>query len=252
MGTPIGRMKLVATTERRRLPWPVEFYHSAIGKKWVMALTGIIIIGFLIAHLAGNLKIFLPDVNGIPDIDIYGEALRSIFSPFLPHHVFLWILRVGLILAFVFHIHAAYSLTLMNRRARPTDYAGPRTYLAANYASRTMRWSGVIVILYVFFHLADLSWGIAPAAPEVWERGQVYANMIATFSRPLVSLFYVLANLALGLHLFHGAWSMFQSLGVNNPRFNRWRRYFAWALAGGITLGNIAIPLAILLGFGGA
>lgn len=217
-----------------------------------MAITGIIIIGFLIAHLAGNLKIFLPDVNGIPDIDIYGEALRALFSPILPHHVFLWILRVGLILAFAFHIHAAYSLTIMNRRARPTDYAGPRTYLAANYASRTMRWSGVIVILFVFFHLADLSWGVTPAAPEVWERGQVYANMIATFSRPLVSLFYILANLALGLHLFHGAWSMFQSLGINNPRFNRWRRYFAWTLAGVITVGNLIIPIAILLGFGGA
>src|SRR5680860_64780 len=121
MGTPIGRMRLVATTERRRLPWPVEFYRSALGKKWIMAITGIIIIGFLIAHLAGNLKLFLPDVNGVPDLDIYGEALRSLFSPILPDHVFLWIMRVGLILAFVFHILAAYSLTIMNRRARPTD-----------------------------------------------------------------------------------------------------------------------------------
>ncbi|MGH8912478.1 MAG: succinate dehydrogenase cytochrome b subunit [Acidimicrobiia bacterium] len=241
---------MVATTERRRLPWPVEFYRSAVGKKWIMAITGIIIIGFLIAHLAGNLKLFLPDVNGVPDLDIYGEALRSLFSPILPDHVFLWIMRVGLILAFVFHILAAYSLTIMNRRARPTDYSGPRTYLAANYASRTMRWSGVIVLLYVLFHLADLSWGLAPAAPEVWERGHVYANMIATFSRPLVSLFYIVANLALGLHLFHGAWSMFQSLGINNPRYNRWRRYFAWALAGVITIGNISMPIAILLGFG--
>lgn len=216
-----------------------------------MAVTGIMLIGFVLAHMVGNLKIFLPDVDGIPELDVYAEALRELLFPLLPHGVVLWVMRLGLLAAAGLHIHAAYSLTVMNRHARPTDYSGPRTYLAANYASRTMRVSGVIVLLFVLFHLADLTWGVQPAAPEVWEHGEVYANFIATFSRPAVAIFYVIANLALGMHLFHGAWSMFQSIGINNPRFNRWRRYFAWAVAGVITLGNIIMPLAVLFGIVG-
>ena len=242
---------MLATTERRRLPWPVEFYRSAVGKKWVMAITGIALIGFTIAHLIGNLKIFFPAVDGIAEIDLYAEELRRLFFPILPEHIALWTMRVGLIVAFLLHIHAAYALTVMNHHARPTDYSGPRSYLVANYASRTMRWSGVIFLLYLFFHLADLTWGIQPMAPDVWERGEVFANFIATFSRPGVVLIYVVANLALGVHIFHGAWSMFQSMGVNNPRFNNWRRYFAWGLTAFIVIGNISMPIAVLLGFRG-
>lgn len=242
---------MVATKEVRRLPWPVEFYRSAVGKKWVMAITGLGLLLFVIAHAVGNLKIFFPDVGGVPEIDLYAHALRELFFPLMPEHIVLWILRTGLIVAFIFHIHAAYALTIMNRRARPTDYSGPRTYLAANYASRTMRWSGTIFALFLIFHLADLTWGIQPAAPDVWERGQVFNNFIATFSRPGVAMFYVLANLTLGIHIFHGAWSMFQSLGINNPRYNAWRRYIAWGLAGSITIANVSMPIAVMLGFRG-
>ena len=238
-----------ATIEERRAPWPVGFYRSAIGKKWVMALTGIGIILFVLAHMVGNWKIFLPDVAGVPDIDIYAEALRELLVPFLPAHVALWILRTGLIVAFLLHIHAAYSLTLMNHRARPEDYQGPRTYVAANYASRTMRWSGVIFAAFLLFHLADLTWGIQPMAPETWARGEVYANFIATFSRAPVTAFYVIAMVLLGLHLYHGAWSMFQSLGINHPRFNAVRRYFAIGLAVLVTVGNAIMPLAVYFGF---
>ncbi len=240
-----------ATIEERRAPWPVSFYRSAIGKKWVMALTGLGIILFVLAHMVGNWKIFLPDVDGIPDIDIYAEALRELLVPFLPAHVALWILRTGLIVAFLLHIHAAYSLTLMNHRARPEDYHGPRTYVAANYASRTMRWSGVIFAAFLLFHLADLTWGIQPMAPETWARGEVYANFIATFSRAPVTAFYVIAMVLLGFHLYHGAWSMFQSLGINHPRFNAVRRYFAIGLAILVTVGNAIMPLAVYFGFVG-
>jgi succinate dehydrogenase / fumarate reductase cytochrome b subunit len=237
-----------ATIEKRKAPWPVSFYRSAVGKKWVMALTGIAIIFFVLAHMVGNWKIFLPDVDGVPDIDIYGEALRQLLVPFLPEHVALWILRTGLILAFLFHVQAAYSLTLMNRRARPVDYQGPRHYVAASYASRTMRWSGVIFAAFLLFHLADLTWGIQPAAPETWERGEVYANFVASFSRPPVAIFYVVAMVLLAIHLYHGAWSMFQSLGVNHPRFNAARRYFAVGLAVLVGVGNSIMPLAVLFG----
>jgi succinate dehydrogenase / fumarate reductase cytochrome b subunit len=106
---------------------------------------------------------FLPELDGRADIDVYGETLRSLFTPILPEHVFLWILRTGLIVVFALHIHAAYSLTLMNRRARPQGYQGPVSYVAANYASRTMRWSGTIFAAFLLFHLADFTWGIQPA-----------------------------------------------------------------------------------------
>jgi succinate dehydrogenase / fumarate reductase cytochrome b subunit len=237
------------TIEKRRVPWPVGFYRSAVGKKWVMALTGIVIIGFVVAHMIGNWKIFLPDVNGVPDIDVYAHALRELLVPFIPEHVVLWLLRTGLIVAFLLHIHAAYSLTMMNRRARPEDYQGPRHYVAATYASRTMRWSGVIFAAFLLFHLADLTWGLSPAAPETWERGEVYANFVATFSRAPVTVFYVIAMITLGLHLYHGAWSMFQSLGINHPRFNTARRVFAIGLAYFVTVGNAIMPLAVLFGF---
>jgi succinate dehydrogenase / fumarate reductase cytochrome b subunit len=242
----------VATTlEKKSLPWPLAFYRSAIGKKWVMAITGLAIILFVLAHMIGNWKIFLPDVDGIPDIDIYADALRQLLVPFAPEHVVLWILRTGLIIAFLLHIHAAYSLTLMNHRARPDDYQGPRQYVAANYASRTMRWSGTIFAAFLLFHLADLTWGIQPMAPETWERGAVYANFIATFSRAPVTAFYVLAMVFLGIHLYHGAWSMFQSLGINQPRFNAARRGFAIGLAVLVTVGNAIMPLAVYFGWVG-
>lgn len=240
---------MTQTAEKKRAPFPVEFYRSAVGKKWVMAVTGLGIIGFVLAHMVGNLKMFLPDVDGVPDIDIYGEALRGLFTPILPEHIFLWILRTGLIVLFVLHIHAAYALTIMNRRARPDDYQGPRNYVAANYASRTMRWSGTIFLTFLIFHLADFTWGIQPAAPEAWERGAVFANFVETFNRPVVTFFYVLGAVLLGIHLYHGIWSMFQSLGINNPRFNAWRRYLATALSIILTVGFIAPPLAVAFGF---
>lgn len=232
----------------RRVPFPIDFYRSAVGKKWVMAVTGLAIILFTVAHMIGNWKIFLPDVEGIPEIDLYGEALRSLFFPLLPEHVVLWILRTGLIVVFLLHIHAAYALTIMNRRARPEEYQGPRTYLAANYASRTMRWSGTIFLAFLIFHLADLTWGVQPMAPEVWERGEIYANFVATFSRAPVTFFYVVSMGMLAIHVYHGAWSMFQSVGANHPRFNPWRRVFAAGLAAAVFVGNSVMPLAVLFG----
>lgn len=239
---------MTTTVEKKRAPFPVEFYRSAVGKKWVMALTGLGIIGFAIAHMIGNLKMFLPPIDGEPDIDVYGEALRSLFTPIIPEHVFLWILRTGLIVMFLLHVHAAYSLTIMNRKARPETYQGPRQYVAASYASRTMRVSGTIFLAWLLFHLADFTWGVQPAAPEAWERGHVYANFIETFNRWPVTVFYVVAMILLGIHLYHGAWSLFQSLGINNPRFNKWRRYIATTISAVITLGFITPPLAVAFG----
>jgi succinate dehydrogenase cytochrome b subunit len=134
----------------------------------------------------------------------------------------------------------------MNRRARAKGgYISPRDYQAANAASRSMRWTGVVILLFLIFHLADLTWGTVN--PD-FVRGDVYRNLVASFERPAVSAIYIVANLALGLHLFHGAWSMFQSLGLNNPRWNSWRRGFAVAFAAIVTVGNLTFPVAALTG----
>src|SRR5690606_724342 len=227
---------------RRPAPWPVEFYRSAVGKKWVMALTGIMLMGYVFVHMVGNLKLYM----GAEDINHYGEFLRDLLVPILPRTVTLWLLRIGLIAAFVFHIHAAAGLTLMNRRARAEGgYVSKRDYQAANAASRSMRMTGVVILLFVIWHLADLTWGTVN--PD-FVRGDVYRNFVATFERPAVAVVYIVANIALGIHLFHGAWSMFQSLGLNNPRWNSWRRSFALGFAALITGVNIMFPISVLTG----
>lgn len=227
---------------RRPAPWPVEFYRSAVGKKWVMAVTGIVLMGYVFAHMVGNLKLYM----GAEDINHYGEFLRELLVPILPRTVTLWLMRVALILAFAFHIHAAAALTVMNRRARAAGgYISKRDYEAANAASRSMRLTGVVIALFVLWHLADLTWGTVN--PD-FVRGDVYRNVVASFDRPLVSLFYIVANVALGIHLFHGSWSLFQSLGWNNPRWNSWRRWFAAAFAGVVMIGNVSFPIAVLTG----
>ncbi len=226
---------------RRGAPWPVEFYRSAVGKKWVMALTGIMLMGFVFFHALGNLKVYL----GAEEFNHYGEFLRELLVPILPRTVTLWLLRIGLIVAFALHIHSAFSLTRMNQRANAGGYQQKRDWQAANAASRSMRLTGVVFGLFLLFHLADLTWGTVN--PD-FVRGDVYRNFVATFDRPVVAIIYIVANLALGLHLFHGAWSMFQSLGLNNPRWNAWRRGFAIGFAGLIAAVNITFPISVMLG----
>ena len=226
---------------KRKAPFPVEFYRSALGKKYIMAITGIMLMGFVFAHMVGNLKMYL----GPEEFNHYGEFLRELLVPILPRTVFLWLLRGGLVVAFGLHIHAAYALTRMNQAARTVKYQSNRDYIAANFASRTMRWSGVIVGLFLIWHLFDLSW---TGTGATWVRGLPYENVDASLSRIPVALLYIVANLALGLHLFHGAWSLFQSMGWNNPRFNSARRSFAAAFAAVIVIGNVSFPIAVLAG----
>lgn len=233
-GAPIPRV--------RRQGHPLmNFWHSAVGKKWVMALSGIALLGYVLAHMIGNLKLYL----GAAHLNEYAEWLRTLGEPALPRTVVLWVLRVGLIAAFVLHIVAAAQLTRMNQRARPVKYQAPRDYVAANFASRTMRWTGVIIGLFVIFHLMDLTWG--QANPD-FVRGDAFDNVIASFERVPVAIIYIVANIALAIHIFHGAWSMFQSLGWNNPRFNLWRRWFAIAFALVIGIGNVSMPLLVVTG----
>lgn len=228
-------------TRRRTGWWLIDFYRSDVGKKWAMAVTGIALLGFVLFHLAGNLKVYI----GADEINEYGESLRDLGGHLVPRTHLLWIFRLGLILAFAVHIHAAFVLTARNRKARPVGYESPRDYIVANYASRTMIWSGIIVLLFILFHLADLTWGTTN--PDFF-RGDINSNLIASFERWPVALFYVVANLALGLHIYHGAWSLFQSIGASSPRFNDWRRWFAVAFALVIVIGNLSFPIAVQIG----
>ncbi|MFV2040134.1 MAG: hypothetical protein ACC660_07815, partial [Acidimicrobiales bacterium] len=148
----------------------------------------------------------------------------------------------------------AYTLSTMSYRASPDAsvfdankrYASKQDYLAANYASRTMRWTGPIVLLYLVFHLADLTWGWFWG--DSWYRGDPYNNVVVSMSHWSVALIYIVANVALAIHIFHGAWSLFQSLGMNSPKLNNYRRYVAAALAGMILIGNLSFPILVQAG----
>jgi len=220
--------------------WIVTFYRSAIGKKAVMAVTGVFLFGWILAHMLGNMKLYF----GPEHLNAYANWLREIGAPFLPKFVALFVTRVLLVVAAWLHIQAATQLTLMNRRARPVAY-NQRDYVEAGYAARTMRWGGVIIILFVIYHLLHLTFGTVH--PNFIENDP-YHNVVAGFQVWWVSAFYILANLALGLHLYHGLWSMFNSLGLNHPKFNAWRRVFATLFAFVVTLGNISFPVFVLLG----
>jgi succinate dehydrogenase / fumarate reductase cytochrome b subunit len=214
-----------------------SLYSTSVGKKYAMAISGIVLLGFVLVHMIGNLKIYF----GASSLDRYSHWLRTVGEPALPEKWLLWAVRLALLAAVAVHLHAAYQLTMINRRARPEAYRSKRDYVAADFASRTMRWSGVIVLLFIIFHLLDLTWG--PANPD-FVSGDPYHNVITSFQRTPVALIYVIANLALGLHIYHGAWSLFQSMGW----VTSWRRKFAVVFAIVVVLGNCSFPLAVMFG----
>ena len=222
------------------MSWIGNFYRSQVAKKAVMAVTGVILFGWIFLHMVGNLKLYL----GAEHINEYARFLRAFGSPALPETGLLWISRLVLLAAVVLHIHAATTLTMMNMKARPVGYRD-RDYPAASYAARTMRWGGVIIALFVIFHILHLTTG--DAHPD-FVHEDVYRNIVVGFSNPWVSAFYIIANLALGFHLYHGLWSMFNSIGVMNPLVNSWRRGFATAFAVLISAVNVSFPLAVLTG----
>ncbi len=218
----------------------IGFLRSTLGKKAVMAVTGFILFGFVLVHMAGNLKIY----QGEAKFDAYAEGLREIGAPILGHGQALWIARGVLLISVLLHIWAAWSLTVQSRRARPVGYEVTAS-VQSSYAARTMRWGGVVVLLFVLYHLAHLTFGWAH--PD-FTPGKVYQNVTVGFQIWWVALFYIVANLALGFHLYHGMWSFFQTLGWNQPALNPWRRRFATLFAVVITAGNLSFPLAVLIG----
>lgn len=221
-------------------PWPLNLYQTAVGKKWVMAVTGLGLIGFVLAHMIGNMHLY----EGPVEVHEYAEGLRDLGGDLIPRTYILWAMRVGLLGMFVLHIHSAVSLTAMNDLNR-NKYQSKQDFAAANFASRSMRWTGPILSLFVLYHLADLTWGWWS---DDWVRGDPYGNVDRSLSNLPVAIFYVVANIALALHLFHGIFSMFTSLGVNSPKLNNVRRPLAAGIAGLILLGNLSIPIMVQAG----
>lgn len=227
-------------TTNARASWLLGFWHSAIGKKAVMAVTGFFLFGWIFLHMAGNLKVY----TGPEHYNAYAAFLITMGAPLLPAKGALYAVRALLLIAVWLHIQAATQLTLMNRRARPVGYAD-RDYVSAGYAARTMRWGGVIIALFVIYHLLHLTFGTLH--PDFIEH-DVYHNFVTGFQVWWVSAFYIVANLALGMHLYHGLWSMFNSVGLSHDRFNSWKRGFATLFAVVVTLANISFPIAVLIG----
>lgn len=218
----------------------VSFYRSSVGKKILMAGTGIILVGFLVMHMVGNLKV----LYGPEAIDHYAEWLRDPLNPAVPPGWALWGFRIGLLAAVVIHIVAAVQLWSTSSRAREQKYE-KHEEASFSYASRTMRWGGIIIGLFVVYHILHFTTGQAHGA---FVHGAVYDNFMYAFANPLVWGFYLVAQAALCLHLYHGVWSFFQTLGVSSPKFNHLRRPLAGILAIGLFLGFMLPPTLVLAG----
>lgn len=218
-------------------------WSTSIGKKAVMAVTGFVLVGFVIGHMLGNLKIF----QGEEKFNIYAVWLRDVGSPALGHEQFLWLARVILLAATGLHIVAAVQLTQMSYAARPLSYAQKQA-IQATYASRTMRWGGVIITLFVVYHILHFTCGIVGFGAGQFKPMSVYRNVVIGFSLWYVSAFYIAAMVALGLHMYHGVWSMFQTLGLNSENADRLYRALAIVSSVVVVLGNISVPTAVLTG----
>jgi succinate dehydrogenase cytochrome b subunit len=226
----------VASAQGRPGTRTETFLASTIGRKVIMAVTGVIFFGFVLGHMAGNLQVFL----GREAMDAYGQFLHHFL-----HGSGVWIARAVLLASLGGHIWAAWSLTVTSWRARPVGYKVVKR-VESTYASRTMRWSGPFLLVFVGYHLLDLTLGrVNPA----FQDGRPYENLVASFQRPAVTVFYLAAMFALALHLQHGVWSMLQSLGASHPRYDRWRKIAAYAFTVIVCIGFASVPLAVLAGF---
>lgn len=211
-----------------------HFYSSTTGKKAVMAVSGCILFLFVIGHLIGNLQIY----EGPEKLNHYAQFLRSM--PAL-----LWVVRITLLTMVLLHIWSSVQLGLRNLDARPSGYVQKKA-AGSSYASRTMYWSGPIILAFVIYHLLDFTFG---TVNPNYQEGNVYANVVASFQAIPVAVFYIFAMVLLCLHLFHGVWSMFQSLGFYHPRYTAWLKRGAAVIAILIAAGNISIPVAVVSGW---
>ena len=227
-------MRDVPSVRRNRMP--------SVLLKFVMAVSGAIMLLFLLMHMVGNLKIFV----GADELNAYAAWLRTLLEPAVPYEGVLWFVRVGLVVAIAAHIWSAALLTLRARRARPVKYA-VRNKVPGSYAARTMRWGGVIIVLFLIYHLLDLTTGtLNPNGKHL----EVYQNVGADFTpdRWYVTLFYTLAVVAVGFHVRHGLWSALQTLGWSNGAREKTLKVISTGFAVILTVGFLAVPFAVTFG----
>ena len=213
-------------------------WGSSVGKKSVMAVTGAIFLLYVVAHMIGNLKIFF----GQETFDGYSEHLRTLGAEIFGYEGVLWIIRVVLVGAVLLHMAAAFSLWHKARRARPIGYQHRNPQ--GSYAARTMRWGGVIIALFVIWHILDLTTGTVNPDPA----GGAYAKLVASFDRPIVAIFYIVAMVALSTHISHGLWSGIQTLGGNSAVRQRSLKIFSITVGVVIAVGFAIIPISVMTG----
>jgi|SRR5579863_1718270 succinate dehydrogenase / fumarate reductase cytochrome b subunit len=214
--------------------WWLSLYRSTIGKKVIMAVTGLVMAGFLVLHMAGNLQAF----DGPARINGYSAFLHGTGE-------LLWLVRVVLLVAVALHIDAAIQLTRIARAARPQDYAERRVQVST-IASRSLRWGGVVLAVFIVFHILHMTTGTVHPS---FTPGDVYHNLVAGFRVWPVAVFYLVAMAALGLHLYHGVWSSARTLGIVHPNPQPLHRPVAVVVAVVVAAGFALIPIAVLAGW---
>jgi succinate dehydrogenase / fumarate reductase cytochrome b subunit len=231
---------VVTATDQVSRRTPKVAKTNSVFKKIVMAVSGIIMVLYLIAHVVGNLKAF----SGRDAFNDYSAWIRTVGNPAVPGETTLWIIRIVLLVAVLAHFWAAISLWRQAKRARPQAYVTKKS-VAQSYASRTMRWGGVIVLLFIIWHILDLTTGtVNPDGHDTTP----YDRLVASFSNPFSTAFYAIAVILLGMHLRHGIWSATQTLGQSNRRREKTVSLFALAFATVLTLGFLLVPFSVLFG----
>jgi len=220
-----------------RLP---ALFRTLVGQKVIMAATGLVLVVFVIGHLLGNLKVF----QGPEHFNDYAEGLRTLGAPFFGRGQALWVVRIVLLGALLLHLWSALQVTLASWAARPASYRR-LTPVYTTWGARSMRIGGLLVLLYLVYHLLDLTFGSANPA---FVPGDAYGNLVASFQRVPVAVGYMAAVGVLGLHLYHGVWSALQTLGLHTTPTDLLRRGVAAAFAVLVVAGYVAIPLAVLAG----
>ncbi|NBW41638.1 succinate dehydrogenase [bacterium] len=224
----------------------LKFYDSTVGKKVVVALSGVVLLGFVIGHVTGNLKAFLGyGEGGQHKLDHYAEFLRTIGEDIFGYSGFLWLVRGFLLVCILLHVATIIQLRARNSKANPDRYQ-KSNYRASSVASRSMFWGGLLLFFFIIFHILHFTTG---TLHDSFVHGAVYANIYSAFQSTIITLFYAVSMGALGLHLYHGGWSLFQTLGVDNPDTNSAIRLGVRALAVFVVIGFVSVPVAIYLGF---
>lgn len=218
--------------------WFGKYINSSVGAKQVMAITGLMLVGFVLMHMLGNLQIYA----GQDAVNSYAATLKAL-GPLL------WVARVIILVVFIVHVRSAIRLSKMNRAARPVKYH-QTSYEKSSYASRTMVMSGIILLAFIVFHLAHLTFHIGPMSEALgidqYGRPDVYTMTVLGFQKIPVSIAYIAAMVLLCLHLSHGITSFFQTLGMNHPKYNSLFKLSGPMIAGLIFIGNCSMPIAVL------